>query len=111
MSPEIIYKRKHDEKVDIWCLGILLFELLHGDPPFTASSMQEISEEMVKRKIVIKKSLTNGTRYLLEDLLKSDTSKRLSIDGVLNHVVFRKNRDIILKEVSDSERKLLVTNY
>jgi len=44
MSPEIIYERKHDSKVDIWCLGILLYELLHGNPPYSAGSFQEISQ-------------------------------------------------------------------
>lgn len=30
MSPEILEKKKHTNKVDIWCLGILLYEMLHG---------------------------------------------------------------------------------
>ena len=30
MSPEIVGNVKHDYKVDIWCLGILFYELLHG---------------------------------------------------------------------------------
>jgi len=38
MSPEIVLKRKHDSKVDIWCLGILLYEMLHGAPPFSAEN-------------------------------------------------------------------------
>ena len=28
MSPEIVFTKKHDSKVDIWCLGILLYEML-----------------------------------------------------------------------------------
>lgn len=31
MSPEILHKQKHTDKVDIWCLGILLYEMLHGE--------------------------------------------------------------------------------
>jgi serine/threonine protein kinase len=30
MSPEIIVDQKHGFKVDIWCLGIMLYEFLHG---------------------------------------------------------------------------------
>ena len=30
MSPEVVFERRHGFKVDIWCLGILLFEFLHG---------------------------------------------------------------------------------
>lgn len=30
MSPEVVFERRHDFKVDIWCLGILLYEFLTG---------------------------------------------------------------------------------
>ncbi len=30
MSPEIVNNYTHNKKVDIWCLGILLYEMLHG---------------------------------------------------------------------------------
>lgn len=30
MSPEVVFERRHDFKVDIWCLGILLYEFLVG---------------------------------------------------------------------------------
>ena len=30
MPPEVVFERKHNFKVDIWCLGILLYELFYG---------------------------------------------------------------------------------
>lgn len=35
----MILKIGHDEKVDIWAIGIILYELLHGKAPFTPSSI------------------------------------------------------------------------
>ncbi len=34
MSPEITNGNSHDYKIDIWCLGILFYEFLHGKPPY-----------------------------------------------------------------------------
>ena len=34
LAPEMILKQGHDEKVDIWCFGILLYELIFGSTPF-----------------------------------------------------------------------------
>jgi len=31
MSPEILGSRYHTNKIDIWCMGILLYEMLHGE--------------------------------------------------------------------------------
>lgn len=34
LAPEMILRNGHDEKVDVWCIGILYFELLFGYTPF-----------------------------------------------------------------------------
>lgn len=34
MSPEIMQGSDYDFKIDIWCIGILTYELLAGKPPF-----------------------------------------------------------------------------
>jgi len=39
MPPEIAKSHKHGKKADIWCLGILLYEFLHGMPPFQADTL------------------------------------------------------------------------
>ena len=39
MPPEIVNEKIYTEKVDIWSLGILLYEMIHGKAPFKASNL------------------------------------------------------------------------
>jgi serine/threonine protein kinase len=50
MSPEMIHNRPYDYKIDIWALGILLFELIAGHAPFRGDKPEEVLEQM-KTKI------------------------------------------------------------
>lgn len=34
MAPEMIFDREYDYKIDVWALGVLIYELLHGFAPF-----------------------------------------------------------------------------
>lgn len=46
MAPEIIFEKKYDSRVDIWALGILLYEMLHGFAPFRGEHINEIKEKI-----------------------------------------------------------------
>ena len=38
LAPEIISNKGHDHGVDWWMLGVLLYDMVTGDPPFVADS-------------------------------------------------------------------------
>ena len=46
MAPEIISHIPYDNKIDIWSLGILLFELLHGFPPFKRKNIIDLEKKI-----------------------------------------------------------------
>jgi len=38
MAPEMVKNLPYDHRLDIWCLGVLLYEMLHGFAPFKGRS-------------------------------------------------------------------------
>ena len=42
MAPELLQRGSYDYTVDIWALGILLYELMHGYSPFRAKKIKDI---------------------------------------------------------------------
>ncbi|XP_015278979.1 PREDICTED: aurora kinase B-A-like, partial [Gekko japonicus] len=47
LPPEMIEGKSHDEKVDVWCIGILCYEFLVGHPPFESPSHSETYRRIV----------------------------------------------------------------
>jgi len=39
MAPEMISNLPHNHTLDVWCLGILLYELVHGQAPFRVTNI------------------------------------------------------------------------
>lgn len=40
MAPEMVLEKTYDYKIDIWALGVLLYELIHGKAPFQAQNLK-----------------------------------------------------------------------
>ena len=108
MSPEIALQKKHGFAVDIWCLGILLYEMLHGDPPFKAESLTQIKSEFKTGKIDINPNIHPDLQDFIIQLLEFDPEKRMKIDDVLNHRSFRTNMRHITRDITQEEYKTLV---
>jgi serine/threonine protein kinase len=48
MAPEIINEAPYDSGIDVWSLGVLLYELIHGYSPFRAKSMKTKEKEYIE---------------------------------------------------------------
>lgn len=93
MAPEVIEGRKYDRSVDIWALGILLYEMIHGFSPFRILDKKENMKEyyqiyeniVLTEELTIKDSLSDEVAHLIKNLLIKDKSKRISVHKITNH--------------------------
>lgn len=85
LPPEMIEGQEHDEKVDIWSLGILCYEFLVSKPPFEADSNQETYGRIARVDLAFPSHVSEPAKDLVRRLLRKDPAKRLSLDEVANH--------------------------
>lgn len=78
LAPEIIQGRGHGKEVDWWALGILIFEMLVGYPPFFDEHPFRIYEKILEGKIDWPKSgMDANAKDLIKKLLSRDVTSRL----------------------------------
>eukprot|EP00586_Coscinodiscus_wailesii_P010441 CAMPEP_0172503214 /NCGR_PEP_ID=MMETSP1066-20121228/167296_1 /TAXON_ID=671091 /ORGANISM="Coscinodiscus wailesii, Strain CCMP2513" /LENGTH=689 /DNA_ID=CAMNT_0013278855 /DNA_START=128 /DNA_END=2194 /DNA_ORIENTATION=+ len=77
LAPEVILNEGHDWAVDYWGLGVLIYEMTAGSPPFYADDPMEVYEKILSGNINIPSHFSRGLADLVRKLLKTYQSKRL----------------------------------
>ena len=88
LPPEMVEGNSHDEKVDLWSLGVLCYEFLVGKPPFEAESHAETYRRITHVDIKWPHTMSPGkllmTYYFIQERLLKPTflcSKVLAISS------------------------------
>ena len=90
MAPEIVGSENYDFSVDIWSLGILLYELIFGHSPFKAKNMKSVILNIKSHDLTYEKPISLECRNLIEKLLNINPQKRLKIKDILEHPFVKK---------------------
>ncbi|XP_069547078.1 aurora kinase A [Brachyistius frenatus] len=87
LPPEMIEGKTHDEKVDLWSLGVLCYEFLVGHPPFEAKTHEETYRRIARVEYTYpaQANISAEAKDLVARLLKHNPLHRLPIQGVLSH--------------------------
>ncbi|CAD8085592.1 unnamed protein product [Paramecium primaurelia] len=99
MAPEMLHNKPHDYRVDIWALGILLYELLHGNAPFTKAHFAK--ENIQNLNIKFSQSVSSQAKDLITQILQHDPKKRMSMNQIFAHQWLQSNAEEFGMDISE----------
>ena len=90
LAPELVNNYGHDHRVDIWCIGVLMFELLTGQPPWIGEDVPTLKYNISNMKIRWPKNMDPDAVDLLKKTLRYNPDERISLRNMLMHPFFTK---------------------
>ncbi|KAJ5079340.1 non-specific serine/threonine protein kinase [Anaeramoeba ignava] len=76
-APEVLLGKQYGKEVDWWSLGILLFELFHGYPPFRSQNQIILASQILIENPDISDSCSKDLKDLIKKLLEKNPLKRI----------------------------------
>ncbi|UZJ52224.1 hypothetical protein CBS101457_001544 [Exobasidium rhododendri] len=91
IAPEILYESNgtgHSFEVDVWSVGVILYTLLIGKPPFQTTSVPAIYEKIRKNDYSIPEYIHPAATDLIKRILTHDPSARPTLVQIMHHPWF-----------------------
>jgi serine/threonine-protein kinase ULK2 len=87
MAPEILNGQEYNYKVDLWSLGVSIFEALTGRTPFNGCDKEDLTRNVNAGVIHLPRALpmSNCCLDFIGKCLRFNPQERISIDHALNH--------------------------
>ncbi|ALC38687.1 ial [Drosophila busckii] len=83
LPPEMVEGTAYDDSVDQWCLGILCYEFLVGNPPFESDSTEKTYAKIKRLEVHYPSHLSPGSKDLIGGLLRQ--SGRITLVDVMTN--------------------------
>eukprot|EP01018_Ginkgo_biloba_P027021 Gb_09628 [translate_table: standard] len=85
MAPELVREQPYNHTADLWSLGVILYELYVGQPPFYTNSVYTLIRHIVKDPVKYPDNISPNFKSFLKGLLNKVSQNRLSWPALLEH--------------------------
>nr|XP_004658891.2 sperm motility kinase Y-like [Jaculus jaculus] len=86
LSPERLLDQAYDgPKADIWCLGVILYEMIMGYKPFYSHRKEKLFKKIKTEKIWTPPDISNDVKELINLLLRKNPLERPSLESIMEH--------------------------
>lgn len=89
MAPEVINAHEYSQQCDIWSIGVIMYLLLCGEPPFLANSEEKLFELIRKGELQFEDpvwdSVSDSAKNVLKQLMKVDPAHRITAKELLDN--------------------------
>ena len=102
MAPEMVNQKVYSKEIDIWSLGVLLYEMLHGHSPFIPNkprfNEREVMENIKIHNLKFDKKVSKECKELITHLLDENRKSRFKIEDVFNSSFVKKYEKLALNK-------------
>ncbi|XP_077084519.1 serine/threonine-protein kinase 33 [Siphateles boraxobius] len=88
MAPEVVNGHQYSQQCDLWSIGVIMYMLLCGEPPFIYSSKERLSEMIMKELTFsgpVWNTISDAAKNVIQCLLKVDPAHRITANELLDN--------------------------
>jgi serine/threonine protein kinase len=89
LSPEVIKKDFYDQKADWWSVGILLYEMIFGIPPFYSRNEEQLFYKIQNKDVIFPPQCNSSLKSFICGLLCKNPNERFGYSEIKNHSFFQ----------------------
>lgn len=107
MAPEIVFCGKYASNVDLWAVGVIMYQLLYGKNPYIFRNIDDLRKKIcVDIMFPLTYGYSEDAMDLLKKLLEKNNERRINIQNFVEHAWFNLDR-----HTPDNSRPIEIPKY